>query len=106
MVGGIPIVTDLAFSGVMPTAPPIPDLVACSADELRTLVIGLLETNARLAATAAAQADEIARLKKLKGRPQIKPSGMEKGTDPTTGVALGDGKKSRRRPRRKRGQPK
>src|SRR5664279_1797450 len=104
MVGGIPIVTDLAFSGVMPTAPPIPDLVACSADELRTLVIGLLETNARLAATAAAQADEIARLKKLKGRPQIKPSGMEKGTDPTTGVAPGDGKT--KKPRPKRGQPK
>jgi hypothetical protein len=88
----------------MPTAPPIPDLVACSADELRTLVIGLLETNARLAATAAAQADEIARLKKLKGRPQIKPSGMEKGTDPTTGVAPDDGKT--KKPRPKRGQPK
>ena len=64
----------------MATAPRIPDLAACSADELRTLVIGLLEANARLEAAVAAQAEEIARLKGLKGRPQIKPSGMEKGT--------------------------
>src|SRR5664279_1223419 len=92
----------------MPTAPPIPDLAACSADELRTLVIGLLETNAKLEAKAVALVDEIARLKKLKGRPQIKPSGMEKGTDTTTGIAPGDGKtrKLRGRARRKRGQPK
>ena len=62
----------------MATAPRIPDLAACSADELRTLVIGLLEANARLEAAVAAQAEEIARLKGLKGRPQIKPSGMRR----------------------------
>ena len=92
----------------MATAPRIPDLAACSADELRTLVIRLLEANAKLEAMVAAQAEEIARLKNLKGRPQIKPSGMEKGTDPEAGVAPGDGttKKKRRRPRRKQGQPK
>src|SRR5664279_5317558 len=92
----------------MPTAPPIPDLATCSADDLRTLVIVLWEANARLEATAVALADEIARLKKLKGRPQIKPSGMEKGTDTAAGIAPGDGKtrKLRWRPRRKRGQPK
>jgi hypothetical protein len=92
----------------MPTAPPIPDLATCSADDLRTLVIGLLEANTRLEATVAAMAEEIARLKNLKGRPQIKPSGMEKGTDTAAGMAPGDGKtkKLRRRARRKRGQPK
>ena len=92
----------------MASAPRLPDLAACSADELRTLVIGLLEANAKLEAAVAALAEENARLKGLKGRPQIKPSGMEKGTDPETGVAPGDGttRKQRRRPRRKPGQPK
>jgi hypothetical protein len=32
----------------MATAPRIPELAACSADELRTLVIELLERNAKL----------------------------------------------------------
>jgi hypothetical protein len=92
----------------MANAPRIPDLASCSADELRTLVIGLLEVNAKLEATVAALTEEIARLKNLKGRPQIKPSGMEKGTDTTAGIAPGGGntKKLRRRPRRKQGQPK
>ena len=92
----------------MASAPRLPGLAACSADELRTLVIGLLEANAKLEAAVAALAEENARLKGLKGRPQIKPSGMEKGTDPETGVAPGDGttRKQRRRPRRKPGQPK
>ncbi len=73
----------------MATAPRIPDLAACSADELRTLVIGLLEANAKLEAAVAAMAEEIARLKGLKGRPSIKPSGMEKGTDPGGGSGPG-----------------
>ena len=92
----------------MATAPRFPDLAACSADELRRLVIGLWEANAKLEAAVAALAEENARLKGLKGRPQIKPSGMEKGTDPGAGVVPGDGtsRKLRRRPRRKPGQPK
>lgn len=87
----------------MATAPRLPDLAACSADELRTLVIGLLEANAKLEAAVATQAEEIARLKGLQVRPQIKPSGMEKGTDPAAGAASGDsttGKKRRRQRKR------
>jgi hypothetical protein len=37
----------------MATALHIPDLAACSADELRTLVIRLLEANAKLEAALA-----------------------------------------------------
>lgn len=71
-------------------------------------MVELLERNAKLEATVAALTEEIARLKGLKGRPEIKPSGMEKGTDPEAGVVAGDGttRKKRRRGRRKLGQPK
>ena len=51
-------------------------------DELRLLLVQVLEDNARLKAENAELRDEIARLKGLKGRPQIKPSGMEKATEP------------------------
>jgi hypothetical protein len=92
----------------MATAPPIPDLADCSADDLRKLVIRLLEANAKLEAAVAALTEENARLKGLKGRPQIKPSGMEKGTDPGAGVApdADATRKKRRQRQRKRGQPK
>ncbi len=51
-------------------------------EELKSLVVQALEDNARLKAENAELREEIARLKGLKGRPKIKPSGMEKATDP------------------------
>jgi hypothetical protein len=51
------------------------------APEVKSYVVQLLEENAQLKAEMAALREELARLKGLKGRPQLKPSGMEKSTE-------------------------
>ena len=56
------------------------DIDAVSSEELRQLVLRVLDENARLHAENMALREEIARLKGLKGKPVIKPSGMDKGT--------------------------
>ena len=70
------------------------DLDGLSPADLKALVIRLMETVAALEHTVAAQREEIARLKGLKGPPSIKPSGMEQASGDAPPK---DGRRKRRR---------
>lgn len=74
------------------------DIEALDVGELKELVLRLLEEGAALRAENAALRAEIARLKGLKGRPQLKPSGMDKKA-----AARAKAKAGRKQARRSRG---
>ncbi len=76
--------------------PPPADPSDLSRAELESRFVELLGVVSELKLLVAAQRDEIARLKGLKGRPSIKPSGMEDATKPKPG-----GKRAKQRGRGK-----
>lgn len=72
------------------------DIDGLGLDELKKLVVQVLEDNAGLKRENAALREEIARLKGLNGRPDIKPSGMEQKAKPRSGQKGGKSRPRRR----------
>jgi Transposase IS66 family len=70
------------------------DIAGLGLEELKTLLVQALEEVARLKKENAELREEIARLKGLKGRPKLKPSGMEKAAETAT---VKDGRRNGRR---------
>ena len=74
------------------------DIEDLSLEDLKRLVLEVLEENAKLRSENEALREEIARLKGLKGRPQLKPSGMDKQAK-----ARQKAKQGRKQAKRRRG---
>jgi hypothetical protein len=72
----------------------IRDISGLGLEELKALLLQALEDNAQLKTENATLREEIARLKGLKGRPKLKPSGMEKAAE--AAGAKGGKRKGRR----------
>jgi hypothetical protein len=75
--------------------PPPGDFDQLSHAELKGLVVKQSEQIVELQRLVVALRDEIARLKGGPGRPNIKPSGMERGTEPKPPGSSGDKKRPR-----------
>jgi hypothetical protein len=71
--------------------PPPSSLSVLSRAELEALLIELFGEIAALRQTNGELREEIARLKSLKGRPDIKPGGMEKGAGSSKAIWRGVG---------------
>jgi len=69
--------------------PPPPSLSGLSRTELEALLIEVFGEIVALKQTNSELREEIARLKGLKGRPDIKPSGSDQGTGPVVAERLG-----------------
>ncbi|MFD2233055.1 IS66 family transposase [Phaeospirillum tilakii] len=67
---------------------------------LKPLTLGLLEENARLTSENASLREEIARLKGLKGKPDIKPPSKPSGMETATEKRSRGGEKPRRGPKK------
>jgi hypothetical protein len=76
---------------------PPANLDGLSYTELKNLVVTLFEQLAEQQRTVAAMRDEIARLKGGPRRPNLKPSGMEKATEPKRGNQAAEVRQNPRR---------